>query len=279
MLKNNNSTLCSKSLTCPICESKREHCFTEKLMHKYEVQYLYCDSCGLLQTEEPYWLNEAYENAIADADTGLTARNIAISRKLACVLFLWFPRHGKYLDNAGGYGMLTRLMRDIGFDFYWFDQYCENYLAKGFERDRAALPFSAVTAFEVLEHVSDPLKFIGDSLKESQSSTMIFSTELFVDTPPRPNAWQYYAFATGQHISFYQKRTLQVLAQKLSLNFYSSKGLHIITDRVIKNQTMFDVMTGIASHFFVRYVQKKLGSKTQQDYDCMMALSKPSQEL
>ena len=94
-------------------------------------------------------VEEAYSNAIADADTGLVARNISISKRLACILFAFNDKQAKYLDIGGGYGLLTRLMRDIGFDFYWSDPYCENILAKGFESSNNN-PISAITAFEVL---------------------------------------------------------------------------------------------------------------------------------
>ncbi len=40
-----------------------------------------------------------------------------------------------FLDYAGGYGVFTRLMRDIGFDFYWHDPYTQNLFANGFEKD------------------------------------------------------------------------------------------------------------------------------------------------
>ncbi len=213
--------------TCPICYSQREKYFQSTVLYKYKVDYYYCNNCGFLQSEYPYWLQESYHSAIADADTGLVARNIAISKKLACILYLFFDKQGKYLDVAGGYGMLTRLMRDIGFDFYWSDLYCENILAKGFEAFTTTNTFSAVTAFEVLEHIYDPIEFIQKSMIDAGTSTIIFSTELFQGNPPNPESWWYYSFDTGQHISFYQAKTLQFVASKLSLFFYSYRNFHL----------------------------------------------------
>ena len=170
---------------------------------KYECGYYYCGVCRFLQTEEPYWLDEAYSSAIAAADTGLVERNVAISKRLSTILFFLFERREGILHVAGGYGMLTRLMRDIGFDFYWSDKYCENLLVRGFEDWAGASPYTAVTAFEVLEHVPDPLRFVTESTGRSSTRTMVFSSTLFEGAPPRPGTWWYYAFETGQHVSFF----------------------------------------------------------------------------
>ena len=67
---------------------------------------------------------------IADADTGLVSRNLGIARRLAGLLYFGFDPKARYLDFAGGYGLLTRLMRDRGFNFYWHDLYCENVFAR-----------------------------------------------------------------------------------------------------------------------------------------------------
>ena len=195
----------------------------------------------MLQTEEPHWLQEAYENAIADADTGLVMRNINLAKKVSALLLFLYGRRARYLDTAGGYGMFTRLMRDIGFDFYWSDLYCQNLLARGFEASTAAPPFAAITAFEVLEHLVNPVEFVADSLQKAESKTFIFSTQLFYGPPPKPD-WWYYGFPTGQHISFYQPRTLQAIGSKLGLNFYSNGWLHMLTDKKI-NTRLFQLMT------------------------------------
>ncbi len=173
-------------MQCLICNSSTNRIFYAKVLNKYRIQYFYCSNCGFLHAETPYWLDEAYKSPIADADTGLVSRNIAISKKLACILYFIFDKKGKYLDVGGGYGMLARLMRDIGFDFYWSDIYYENLLAKGFESDTTSPPFTAITCFEVLEHVINPIEFINASSKEAGTSTIIFSTELFEGSPPRP---------------------------------------------------------------------------------------------
>jgi len=250
---------------CPLCESQRRHVFDALLLKKHTVPYYYCDTCGLLQTQSPYWLEEAYAEAIGDADTGLIARNQGIARKLSAILYCCFDRQGQYVDSAGGYGMLTRMMRDIGFDFYWHDEYCRNLFARGFEAGKISGKVSAVTAFEVLEHVTDPLDFITGCLQDNDTSTLVFSTELFSGEPPVPADWWYYATDTGQHITFYQPRTLEYLAGKLSLRLYSHRNIHILTDRRI-NATLFRLLTGPGSWIGAAWTRVRMPSRTFADH-------------
>lgn len=253
------------STVCPLCQSDRENVFNAVLLKKHVIDYWYCDECGLLQTEEPFWLEEAYADVIATADTGLVARNLAISRKLSMLLYWSFDRRGNYVDSGGGYGMLTRLMRDIGFSFFWYDDYCKNLLARGFEANKVAGDVAAVTAFEVLEHVTDPLAFVARCLEENSSSTIILSTELFHGKPPDPEDWWYYTPDTGQHVSFYQRRTLELLARKLSLNLYSHRDIHILTDKKI-NKWLFRLAMSKAAWIGYAWARLRMDSLTDQDH-------------
>lgn len=250
---------------CPLCQSGRKKVFSAVLLKKHPVDYFYCNNCGLLQTQEPFWLDEAYTDAIAVADTGLVARNQGIARKLSALLYWCFDRQGRYVDSAGGYGMLTRLMRDIGFNFYWHDEYCENLFARGFEAREGAGEVAAVTAFEVLEHVTNPLDFIRGCLEEYDTSTIILSTELFQGAPPAPKDWWYYTPDTGQHISFYQSRTLEWLADKLSLNVYSHRDFHILTDQKI-SQRQFRLAVSKASWIGYVWAALRMDSLTFPDH-------------
>lgn len=217
-------------MPCRICSSSTRLAFTHEILSKYDCKYYFCDTCGGLQTEEPFWLDEAYTSPVAAADTGILLRNLLLARVTSVVLYFLFDRRGRYLDAAGGYGIFTRLMRDIGFDYYWTDKYSPNLTAQGFEADVGpGGPYTAVTAFEVMEHLPDPIAFVAELLENSGTDTIIFTTELFKGEPPAPNAWWYYTFATGQHITFYQKSTLEVIGKRFGLQFYSSGLLHIWT--------------------------------------------------
>src|SRR5476651_2675365 len=107
--------------------------FEAKVLNKYTVKYYRCDETGFIQTEEPYWLDEAYSSAITKLDIGLPYRNINLSNSITELLVKNFDYKGIFLDYAGGYGLFTRLMRDKGFNFYNTDKYCANLFAEYFD--------------------------------------------------------------------------------------------------------------------------------------------------
>ncbi len=208
-------------MKCKICNKTSEKIFNTVILSKHKVSYFYCFNCGFLQTEEPYWLDEAYKESISVTDTGILSRNISLSKISSVIIFKFFNSNSKFLDYAGGYGTFTRLMRDIGFNFYWNDPFTKNLFARGFEYEKklANEPIELLTSFESFEHFVDPVKEIGKML--SISKNILFSTIPLPEPVPKPEEWWYYGLENGQHISFYSLKTFNYLSQIYSMDFYS----------------------------------------------------------
>lgn len=258
---------------CPICGKSFHQAFVAKVLNKYDAMYEQCDGCGFLRAHEPHWLDEAYSSAIAAADTGLVARNIAISKKIAGILYLVFGERGegRYLDVAGGYGMLVRLMRDIGFDFYWADKYCENLFARGFEHKLNDVPCRAVTAIEVMEHLVDPVSFVKETITSNDADALIFTTELYAGGIPRPEDWWYYSFSTGQHIGFFRRQTLEILAARLGFHFVSACGMHVFSRSPISARRFALVLSPYLSNLSVPWLMARMKSRVFSDHENIVA--------
>ncbi|MBM4158024.1 MAG: class I SAM-dependent methyltransferase [Ignavibacteria bacterium] len=221
-------------MNCKICNS--DACFfaEAKILFKYKIKYFKCESCGFIQTEKPYWLEEAYSEAINESDIGLLKRNIEITKVTRAVIKTFFGKKGKYMDYGGGYGIFVRLMRDSGFDFYWYDKCCKNLFAGGFEAvtciEQEKKQFELLTANEVFEHLEEP---IGETEKMLDFSTNIFfTTELIPKHYPKPDEWWYYATDHGQHISLYSLNSLKAIAKRFKLNLYTNgKNYHLLTSK------------------------------------------------
>ena len=260
-------------MNCPICAEAMRRTFSTTVLAKYHADYEVCDSCGFLRVREPHWLDEAYTSAIAAADTGLVMRNITIAGKLSAVLYWGLNErgNGRYVDVAGGYGMLTRLMRDYGFDFYWKDKYCANLVAPGFEYQEKFGPCVAVTAMEVLEHLTDPIAFVEETLTAAGAQTLVFTTELYQGEPPKPDAWWYYACETGQHIGFYQRRTLQTLGERLGLHFSSGGGIHVLSKMAVDERLLRLLTHRVIAQIAPVWIRRQLGAKTLPDHKSILA--------
>lgn len=217
-------------MNCKICNSATALFHKATVLNKYTVSYFKCDNCGFIQTEDPYWLDEAYTEAIAATDVGLVGRNLLFRDITIDLLQNIFPEYRSMIDYGGGYGLFVRLMRDSGFDFYRQDIYCKNLFAEYFDiEDRNQKIFDLLTAFEVFEHLKDPAIEVEKMF--SYAPTIFFSTELAPTSEEEFSKWWYLAALSGQHIAFYNSNSLMQLANHFGKKFYSNKrSLHILTD-------------------------------------------------
>ena len=222
----------SDIMSCKICSAPVDNWAHAEVLHKYQVSYFMCSVCGFVNTERPYWLNEAYSEPIAPSDLGLVSRNLGLAVTADATIRLLFSQEKRFLDFGGGTGLFVRLMRDRGHDFFWSDEHTENTFATGFDvGDFAGQRFGLITAFEVFEHLEDPRPVLEKLLACTDS--VLFTTGLLASPPPKPGEWWYYTLDTGQHISFFTKTSLHLLARDYGLHFYTSGGLHLLTKKRI----------------------------------------------
>ena len=249
-------------MNCKVCEQKTEKCFDGLVRNKYLAAYFECPTCGFVQTEDPKWIEEAYENAINPSDTGPLARGIALSELVSIVLYYFFDRTACFLDYAGGYGIFTRLMRDVGYDFYWCDKYCENIFSQKFEyNDKQRIEL--LTAFEVFEHLTDPLVDLEKMV--SISRNLIFTTELLPTPLPAPNEWWYYGLEHGQHIAFYTEKSLKILAARFGLHYCRFNGIHLMTQNEIPKFKRKFISLCYRKFRTFELIKRKMVSKTFAD--------------
>lgn len=221
-------------MQCKICQGDTLPAFVAPILRKYPTTYFRCTACGFMQTETPYWLAESYASAINDIDLGPVNRAITGAALIEGIILGSFDETAKFIDYGAGYGVLVRLMRDRGFDFYWRDLYCENLFAKQFVA-QPGMKFELLTAFEVFEHFVDPLDEIATML--AFSGNVLFSTLLVPAHAQSPADWWYFGPEHGQHIAFYTLPALQIIAQKFDLHLATDgSGTHLLSRKPVSDQ-------------------------------------------
>jgi len=250
---------------CKICNHQTTKIFDNLILKKYIVNYFQCSSCLFIQTEEPYWLEEAYLKAISVADTGLVSRNLSNSINLKIILpfLIKNPEKYKFLDYGSGYGILVRLMRDMGYNFFWYDKFCENLFAIGFEAKEKE-KYKLVTAFELFEHFVEPIVEIQKILEFGNPDFLVFTTIIYKENIPDKN-WWYYSFESGQHVSIYNINTLKFLANKFNYHLLTNNNnLHVFTMKNFSNN-IFNLFLKYQK-YVLKLIKHNLKSKTFDDH-------------
>ena len=195
------------------------------------VRYLQCLHCGFCfapdlcawppEEFERRIYNEAYPMVDPDYADARPRANAAALRRIFAA-----PTPGmRHLDYGGGNGLLSRLLRENGWNSASYDPLSE----RGTDPARLG-QFQLITAFEVFEHVPD-VRTLLRSLRTllAPEGLVMFSTltsdgEIHAQ---HPLTWWYAAPRNG-HISLFSRASLGLLAAQGGFNFHSlNAGMHL----------------------------------------------------
>lgn len=194
--------------TCRLCNGKLLSLFNLKVLGKYHVHYYKCIDCLSMQTEQPYWLEEAYSDSnLSNTDTGAVQRTL--SNLAACYSLMRLFKFQNAIDVGGSDGLLCRMLRDYGINCYVKDKYATPTYAQGFVKEDFKNP-DLVTSFEVLEHFSNPHEDL-DILFSYNPKVLLLSTAIYTD---EREDWGYLSPESGQHVFFYSQPALEMISKK-----------------------------------------------------------------
>ncbi len=235
---------------CRGCGGATLVAFETLILGHHHVKFLCCQDCESLQSEPPHWLGESYTSAIAATDTGAMVRNLVCHAAVYAVAAVWRIR-GKLLDCGGGAGVLCRLLRDSGFDAYLSDRYADPVFARAFTVSIDECPtgsFSLISAVEVLEHYEEPAREIG-RLFALAPSVVVATTLPYAGEGAE---WWYLAKQTGQHVFFYSRKCLRLLARRHRYHYFGAGTFHVFAasrigwaQRVLLRLLLSDIGLGV----------------------------------
>ncbi len=213
-MKNNllqKSKSACNEITCRLCSSDANFVFEKTILYKHQVYYYECQTCKSLQTEYPYWLDEAYEYSLSNLDTGAVQRNL--NNFALCYAFANTLNINSVIDYGGSDGLLCRFLRDHVIDCRTYDKHATPLYAQDFNCS-SNIKADLLTAFEVFEHFKDP-KIELDDVFQFEPEYLLCSTEIYNGQGPQ---WPYLAEQGGQHIFFFSVDAINLVAKKYNYN-------------------------------------------------------------
>lgn len=247
-------------IACRLCKANAENAFDCLILGKYDVALFKCSRCGCLQTEQPYWLEEAYSAGnLTDRDTGSVIRNLNSQALIfAATKILGFPAGASIVDFGGGTGMLTRLLRDQGFDARCYDRYASNDLARGYD-DNGGRP-DIICSFEVAEHLVEPAEELAALFKRC-ARMVIIGTETYRGQGP---GWWYLSPHTGQHIFFYTSEGMALIAGQFGYHYERIGSTHFFCDRPmtkLQGRVLWRALTPLGLRFVRAWLAFRLDNR------------------
>jgi glycosyltransferase involved in cell wall biosynthesis len=211
---------------CRLCGGLTHLSFRKQLLGRHNVGYFRCDSCASLQTEEPYWMEQAYAKDSDRFDTGKASRALTNFFALPQLLqILQVDKADVAVDVGACGGLFARLMRDVGFNFFSHEVMGNNGYNGGYSWKDLDRPCLLITLFEVAEKFVNPAQE-WQRLLACNPQWLIGSTDFYVD---QSDDWLGLRADSGQQVFFYSQGALSLLAQQTGRFYYNLGKYFLIT--------------------------------------------------
>jgi len=189
------------------------------------VYYYRCPNCDFLFTRAfDEWTPADFTERIYNADyikvdPGYREERAVKTSKLVRHMFGRHARTLTVLDYGGGNGRLAELLRETGFSAASYDPVVDS----ASRSPAAEQQYSLITAFEVFEHLPDPVvttRWLAERLA-ADGLLMISTFTSDKNLKGRRLDW-YYASPRNGHISLYSMKSLLTLFSSAGLQFSSA---------------------------------------------------------
>jgi hypothetical protein len=261
---------------CLICHSETEHFSTFTIRDDISGNYRVCKSCKFIFAENPNWLEGSFTDVLNSLDIGSLDRCTIVADFVEVLLKSLGVDKPKVLDWGGGYGLLTRLLRDRGVDCAHYDPFIEPLFAKNIDIS-AGDQFDLVIMSEVMLHMTDPLDTLSELLKISKR---VMFTAVIAPSDVTPE-WWYFMPDTGQHITIFSEPSISEIGVALEASVLSDKRFfHLVSKSHPKFTTRllftkrFIPFGFSACFYFLRQLKRAIGknqSLLQEDQEELMS--------
>lgn len=195
------------------------------------VRYVVCSGCGFCfapdicawppEEFERKIYNDSYAQIDPDYVDARPRNNVSVMK----AIFRSPGQSVRHLDYGGGNGMLSRLLREAGWNSVSYDPLSDR------NTDPAGLGrFDLISAFEVFEHVPDVQGLMRDLRALLVEDGMVVFSTMTSDGeihPQRPLTW-WYASPRNGHISLFSSASLDILGQQSGFRHGSmNSSLHL----------------------------------------------------
>ena len=209
---------------CAVCSGSTKFLFSYEVRGEHHASLRECLNCRFTYIANPHWLDESFSSELNDLDIGSVDRCLVLADFVEVLIRSMKSSKSRFLDWGGGYGLLSRIMRDRGLDFVSHDIYTRPLFVES-SSNLNSETFELITMSEVALHLVDPVPV----LTKIMESTDILVFTVVIAPEVVPNDWWYLMPDTGQHVAIYHEETLQALAEKLSVQVTSDgRFFHVL---------------------------------------------------